>query len=160
MEIVMATLTKLDRKILTQLFEDGRVPASEIAERLGEASSTIRSRIRRLEELGVIQGYQAVIDRKKSAFDIKAIIQVEQDTNKSNDGFISGLRQVDRVVNVVQPIGQIDALVSVWARNVEDLGQTIARINALPGVIRTVTAVVLHEESHLPPITDTDEIVV
>ncbi|MEM7344983.1 MAG: Lrp/AsnC family transcriptional regulator [Chloroflexota bacterium] len=154
----MAQLTPLDQKILEILFEDGRTPASEIAEQLGEASSTIRNRIRRLEALGVIRGYQAVIDRTKLGFDIKAIIQVEQDTNKSNEEFMAGLRQVDPVVRVVQPIGQIDALVSVWAKNVEDLGKTIAKINALPGVIRTVTAVVLHEESYLPPISSVDEI--
>ena len=156
----MANLTTLDQRILEILFKDGRTPASEIADRLGEASSTIRSRIRRLENLGVITGYQAVIDRKKLGFDIKAIIQVEQDTNKSNDDLMIGLSQVETVVNVVQPIGQIDALVSVWAKNVEDLGQTIAKINALPGVVRTITAVVLHEANYLPPMNGVDKIVV
>ncbi len=156
----MANLTELDQKILAILYEDGRTPASEIAEALGEASSTIRNRIRRLEELEVISGYRAVIDRKKLGFDIKAIIQVEQNTNESSEAFAVALGEIETVVNVVQPIGEIDALVSVWAKNVEDLGRTIAKVNALPGVVRTVTAVVLHEANYLPPINGVDEIIV
>jgi hypothetical protein len=48
-----------------------------------------------------------------------------------------------RLRKLPKPFGQIDALVSVRARSVEELGATIAKINPLPDVVRTVMAVVL-----------------
>ena len=56
------------------------------------------------------------------------------------------------MVNAIIPLGHLDGLITVWARNVEDLGEIIAYINTLPGVVRTETLVVLTDEEYPPPL--------
>ena len=46
---------ELDMKIIALLQEDGRVPTQDIAKRFNSTSSTIRKRIRRLEETGTMR---------------------------------------------------------------------------------------------------------
>lgn len=55
-------LDELDRKILEVLRKDGRASYREIARRAGSTTPTVSARIRNLENLGVIQGYRAVIE--------------------------------------------------------------------------------------------------
>ena len=52
----------VDRAILTVLEKDGRINNSDLAEQVGLSPSPCLRRVRRLEETGVIRGYQALID--------------------------------------------------------------------------------------------------
>ena len=58
----MPPLDDLDLAILTALEENARIPISELARRLGAPGSTLRDRIRGLEQEGVILGYTALVD--------------------------------------------------------------------------------------------------
>jgi DNA-binding Lrp family transcriptional regulator len=69
----------LDLAILAALEGNARIAVSELARRLETPSSTIRDRIRGLEESGVILGYTALVDPAKLGLGIKAIIQVTRD---------------------------------------------------------------------------------
>ena len=64
--------------ILAELEQDARIPISELARRLDSPNSTIRDRIRALEENGVILGYTAIIDPEKLGLGVKAIIQASR----------------------------------------------------------------------------------
>ncbi|MFK0246388.1 Lrp/AsnC family transcriptional regulator [Amycolatopsis azurea] len=52
----------VDRAIVAVLEQDGRISNAELADRVGLSPSPCLRRVRRLEETGVIRGYQAVID--------------------------------------------------------------------------------------------------
>ena len=52
----------VDRAILAVLEKDGRINNSDLAEQVGLSPSPCLRRVRRLEETGVIRGYQALID--------------------------------------------------------------------------------------------------
>ncbi len=56
-------LDQTDAEILRLLVEDGRRPYSEIAEKVGMSSPSIISRVERLQEMGVLEGFEARIDR-------------------------------------------------------------------------------------------------
>ena len=56
------TLDEIDSKILRILLEDARAPISKIAEELGLSRPTVRKRLRRLIESGIIKGFSVVID--------------------------------------------------------------------------------------------------
>ena len=55
-------LDRIDRKILRELLADGRLPGTELAERVGLSPSPCAQRVRRLEEDGYISGYAAMLD--------------------------------------------------------------------------------------------------
>ena len=51
-----------DLKILRLLQEDAKIPAKEISRRIGSPITTVYSRIKKLEEAGVITGYRPILD--------------------------------------------------------------------------------------------------
>ena len=61
----MNTIDALYSKILKALQSNGRIKHTELARELGVPQSTLLERVRRLEEQGFIQGYQAAIDPDK-----------------------------------------------------------------------------------------------
>ncbi|GAB1383253.1 winged helix-turn-helix transcriptional regulator [Burkholderiales bacterium] len=58
----MLKLDRIDRKILDELQRDGRLPITELAQRVGLSTSPCSERVRRLEREKVILGYHARVD--------------------------------------------------------------------------------------------------
>lgn len=71
-----AELDTIDRRILVILQENGRLSNQEIAERVNLSPSPCLRRIRRLEEIGVIRGYVALLDAKRLGLGLLAYINV------------------------------------------------------------------------------------
>ena len=69
-------LDSIDRKILNELQQSGRKSASHIAEKIKVSVPTITERIKKLQETGVIVGFQAVLDPTKMGLDVAAIITI------------------------------------------------------------------------------------
>jgi Lrp/AsnC family leucine-responsive transcriptional regulator len=69
-------LDAIDRRILGILQENGRLSNQEIAERVNLSPSPCLRRIRRLEEIGVIRGYVALLDAQKLGLDLLAYVNV------------------------------------------------------------------------------------
>ena len=59
------SLDAIDKKILRLLQEDAKMTASHMSEKIGSPITTIYSRIKRLEDSGVIKGYKPVLDYEK-----------------------------------------------------------------------------------------------
>ena len=58
-------LSLTDIKILTALQQDGRITNQTLADQIGMSASPCWRRVRQLEEHRYIQGYRAVLDRRK-----------------------------------------------------------------------------------------------
>jgi DNA-binding Lrp family transcriptional regulator len=146
----MPLLDELDLAILAALEENARIPVSELARQLDAPGSTIRDRIRGLEEEGVILGYTTRINAAKLGLGIKAILQVARDERFSLEDFHREPSELPAVTQVQLVTGETDELITVYAMDVEHLKEIIYNvIGALPGVTRSNTSIVL-EETHLP----------
>ena len=146
----MLQLDDLDLAILAALEENARISVSELARRLSAPGSTIRDRIRGLEEEGVILGYTARIDAAKLGLGIKAILQVARDERFSLEDFYHELAELPAATRVQLVTGETDELITVYAADVAHLKEIIYDVvGALPGVRRSNTAIVL-EETRLP----------
>ncbi|WP_336211523.1 Lrp/AsnC family transcriptional regulator [Nonomuraea sp. LPB2021202275-12-8] len=55
-------MDRIDRRILHELQQDGRLSNTELADRVGLTPSPCLRRVRQLEETGVIRGYRALLD--------------------------------------------------------------------------------------------------
>lgn len=69
-------LDRIDRKILHDLQENGRMTNVELAERAGISAPPCLRRVRALEEAGVIKGYHADIDSNSLGFGVTVFAQV------------------------------------------------------------------------------------
>jgi Lrp/AsnC family transcriptional regulator, leucine-responsive regulatory protein len=72
-------LDRTDRKILEALQEDARLSSAELAERVALTTSPCWRRVKRLEEEGVITGYQAKVDPARLGYQVTAIVHVSLD---------------------------------------------------------------------------------
>ena len=70
-------LDRTDLKILDALQANGRLTNAELAERVGLSLSPCWRRLKRLEESGVITGYQALLDRKALGLGVTAFVRVD-----------------------------------------------------------------------------------
>jgi Lrp/AsnC family leucine-responsive transcriptional regulator len=57
-------LDKIDRRILYELRQDGRLTVTQLSEKVGLSSSPCWTRVKRLENLNIIEGYTAKINSK------------------------------------------------------------------------------------------------
>jgi len=96
----MPVLDDLDFTILAELEKDARIPVSELARKLDSPNSTIRDRIRALEEDGVILRYTTVIDPEKLGLGIKAIIQASRAQSVSLEDFFREAVKLPEVTGV------------------------------------------------------------
>jgi Lrp/AsnC family leucine-responsive transcriptional regulator len=70
-------LDEVDRKIISELIEDGRVSFAELGRRVNLSSPAVAERVSRLERSGVITGYRAEIDPRALGYQLTAIVRIK-----------------------------------------------------------------------------------
>jgi DNA-binding Lrp family transcriptional regulator len=74
--MIATRLDKTDWRLLNELQADGRITNVKLASRVGITAPPCLRRVRALEEAGVISGYRALVDEKKTGFDVSAFAMV------------------------------------------------------------------------------------
>ncbi|MEM6478069.1 MAG: Lrp/AsnC family transcriptional regulator [Pseudomonadota bacterium] len=69
-------LDDIDRTILAELQDDGRMTNVELAKRVGISAPPCLRRVRALEEAGLIRGYHADVDARSLGFEVKVFAHV------------------------------------------------------------------------------------
>ena len=64
----------VNHKILEALQRDARIPFTRLGKELGMSSPAISERVKKMEDLGVIQGYRAVVDTRRLGYQLRAMI--------------------------------------------------------------------------------------
>ena len=145
-------IDETDKDILNIIQHDGRVSNAEIARQVGLAPSAVLERVRKLEDRGVLRGYNACIDPKEVGFGLLAFVSVR--TNECGDGTDELLAKIPEVLEVHDVAGEDSYLLKVRASDPEDLSRLLKeKIKAIPTVVTTRTTVVLQtvkETSSLP----------
>ena len=77
-------LDSTDWRILDELQRDGRLSYNQLAKRVNLSSPAVAERVRRLEESGVIAGYQAQVDPAKAGFPLTAFVQMRCTPGRRN----------------------------------------------------------------------------
>lgn len=149
-------LDALDRAILGALLEDGRLSQVELSERVPLSPTAIARRIRALEEKGVIQGYQARIDRQALGLGMTVIVHIGL-TSQNEDllrDFEEAVTKAPSVVSCHLMSGEDDYLLCVMARDLSDYERIHKeQLSRLPGVARLKSSFVLRSvtDKPLPP---------
>ena len=140
----MHRLDQMDKQILAELEENARISIIELSRRLGYPGSTIRDRIRRMEVDGTILGYHTLLDHTKLGFNIKAILQITSINSDSLEKTISAVGSFPEVTNIQFVTGEVDELVTIYARDVNHLKDILySKFNKLEWQSRLNTIVLL-----------------
>lgn len=95
----------LDETILRMLQGNGKMTIEEIAEKLDRSPSTIRDRIRRMEEGRLILGYSIIVDQERLDIDAEALVLADIDP-QSEGKAISALMALEEVSEVMKATGE------------------------------------------------------
>ena len=127
----------VDRAILHALQDDARNASSgDIAERTGTSDSTVRKRIQRLEDDGIIKGYGARVDYQKSGHPLRMLLFCTASIPERGD-CVEEILDIDGVVSVqelvtgdrnllVTAVGESDEDITPVARELLEMGLTVA----------------------------------
>ena len=109
----MRELDRIDRQILDILQREGRIPITELAERVNLSASPCGDRVKRMEREGVIMGYYARVDPKAVQRELLVFLEINLSA-KSGDVFDKVRRELMQVPEVLEchlVSGEFDYLV-------------------------------------------------
>jgi len=111
----------IDRAIIDQLQQDGRLTNLELADRVGLSPSPCLRRVRQLEANGVIEGYTALVNRRAigRAYEPLVWVTLSEVTRDSMTAFERAIQEVDDVVEVMRMMGQPDYLLRIATTDAE-----------------------------------------
>jgi len=143
-------MDQLDRKIIAELQDDGRISVTELAERLPLSLSATSERLKRLIDSGVVTGFHARIDPTLAGRTIEALVDVRLGPGKySVDPSFDGLG-FDAVVDAVHLTGRFDVQLRVMAADVTELDGLLGRLKDDIGAEETNTRLVLRSLEGFP----------
>jgi DNA-binding Lrp family transcriptional regulator len=139
-------------RVLARLLVEGRISFRQMAQEFGTSTSTISSRVSRLEKSRVITGYNVAVDFESLGYDLTSVVEVTVSRGKlpSTEREIANLPGVCAVYDVT---GDYDAIVVAKFRSRKDLSSFAKGLLSMPFVERANTHVVLttvKEDFRLP----------
>ena len=136
-------LDETDIQILKALQKDGRESASHIAEKVNVSVPTVTERIRKLQESGVILGFQTAIDPSSIGLDVSAIITIISGSSQHYKEVTIAAEETPEVVQCFSTTGNGSHMLYVVTKNSNTLEELLRKIQSWPGVVRTETQIIL-----------------
>jgi len=130
----------IDQEILDILKEDGRASYTNVAEKVGVSEGTVRNRVERMIEEGVIEKFTVEINQSKK---VKAFVSVNVSTSRE---FNEILEEFPNEVEAYELAGDIDLIAEISRDTSEDINDAVDIIRGIEGVEDTRTYMVLSEK--------------
>jgi DNA-binding Lrp family transcriptional regulator len=134
-------MDELDREILDVLRRDARTPYTEIAERVGTSEGTVRNRVERMNDDGVIERF-TVATRTGN---IKAMIELGVDIAVDTTEVAARMAEWDEVDFVWQVSGEEDIVLVVDAADTSGVNELITQAREMDEIVSTKTRLILDE---------------
>jgi Lrp/AsnC family leucine-responsive transcriptional regulator len=136
-------LDQTDIQILKTLQKDARESASHIAEKVNVSVPTVTERIRKLQENGVILGFQTAINPSSIGLDVSAIITIISGSSQYYREVTIAAEETPEVVQCFSTTGNGSHMLYVVTKNSNTLEELLRKIQSWPGVARTETQIIL-----------------
>ncbi|WP_424933691.1 Lrp/AsnC family transcriptional regulator [Amaricoccus macauensis] len=133
----MEHLDRVNAEILTLLQSDGRLSNAKLAEKLSLSETPCWRRLKRLEEEGFIEGYQANLNRRKLGLGVLAFVQLScsEHDPESTRAFQRAVQDCPNILSCHNTTGSDDFLIVAVARDLDDYSTFVENVlRRLPGV--------------------------
>ncbi|MFY0714589.1 Lrp/AsnC family transcriptional regulator [Seonamhaeicola sp. NFXS20] len=111
---------ELNKKILKCLQKNARLSNAEIGRQVGISSPAVSERIKKMEDLGIIEGYKALVSPFEIGYQFKAIITLRAFMGKLKP-FLEKVKTFDEVVNCYRITGDENIVMEVVLKNQKHL---------------------------------------
>lgn len=149
-------LDQIDRKLLTTLQEDGRLPITDLAQKVGLTTSPCLRRLKILEKAGIIRGYAAQVDQEKVGLPVSVFISIklERQREEALERFERAIRDCPEVVECYLMTGTRDYLLRVVAQDLSAyerfLKDTLTRIDGVSSIESSFALAQVKHSAALP----------
>lgn len=143
------SLDVLDMKIIQCLTDDARTTYRSMAEEAGVSEATIKNRIDRLIEEGVIKKFTVMLDYHKLGRAIKSFIGLKVQPAKLHD-IVDHMKGHPDLMVLYRTSGDVDLLFEVIFEKMEDLNAFLEKELALDGILGTVVTIVIGPYKRCP----------
>ena len=133
----------VDRRLVAELRLNGRATYAELARLVGLSGPAVHERINKLESSGVIQGYHAAVAPVALGKTMSALIGVFISDTGDTEAIAADIAAVPAVEDCWFVAGEETFVVKGSVPDVGGLEAAIRALNAIPGIARTRTTVVL-----------------
>jgi Transcriptional regulators len=134
-------IDNLDKRILDLLKQDSRCPFVDIADKLKVSEGTVRSRVHRMTDEGIIRGFTI----KTSSRNVKALVEIQLGVNTESDEIAKELSKVSGITDVYEVTGDQDMIAIVDVDSSNKLNEIIEHIRKNESILSTRTRLILKE---------------
>ncbi len=147
------SLDAIDRRLLAELQDEGRVTNVELATRVGLTAPPCLRRVRTLEESGVIKGYHADIDAAKLGFAITvfAMVSLKSQAEDALRQFEDHMRGLPEVRECHMLNGEIDFILKIVSKDLQSFQEFLtSKLTPAPNVASVKTSLTIRTAKQLP----------
>ncbi|MBN2699285.1 MAG: Lrp/AsnC ligand binding domain-containing protein [Bacteroidales bacterium] len=139
-------IDSLDRKILSLITANARIPYLEVARECNVSGAAIHQRIQRLARLGIITGSEFILNPKKIGFHTCAYVGIFLDSASLYPKVVKKLEEIKEITQCHYITGNYSIFIKIYTRDNEDLKHLLVdKVQAIPGISRTETFISLEE---------------
>jgi Lrp/AsnC family transcriptional regulator for asnA, asnC and gidA len=141
-------IDSLDRKILSFLTKNARMPFVEVARECGVSGAAIHQRVNQMIAAGVIKGSQFILSHHEMGYHTCAFIGIQLNllTRKSHIDAFSKIMNIPEIVECHHISGKYSLMAKIYTKNNEGLKNIIVeKIQSIPEVVSTETFISLQE---------------
>lgn len=149
----MANLDPIDRRLLAELQDDGRMTNVELAQRVGLTAPPCLRRVRGLEESGVIKGYHAELDASKLGFAISvfALVSLKSQAETALCQFEDHVRTLPEVRECHMLNGEVDFILKIVSKDLQSFQEFLtSKLTPAPNVASVKTSLTIRTAKQLP----------
>ncbi|MBL3656047.1 Lrp/AsnC ligand binding domain-containing protein [Fulvivirga sediminis] len=139
-------IDNVDLKILEILLKNAKKPYTEVAKQVFVSGGTVHVRMKKLEDMGVVEGTTLKIDYTKLGYDITAFIGIFLSKSELYDQVIAALKQIPEIINVHYTTGNYSMFAKIYCKDTQHLKDVLHdKIQRVEGIVRTDTMISLEE---------------
>ena len=140
------SIDKLDLQIIQAMMQDAEISYADLGKQLFVSGGTIHVRIKKLEELGIVQGKRLAVDLKVLGYDIIAFIGIYLEKSSLYDTVALALKNIPQVVRVNYTTGNYSMFVEIVCKDIQQLRFVLHdELQKIKGIERTETLISLEE---------------
>ena len=125
----------IDLKILSELSNNSSISVPLLSKKINVNSSVVYSRIKRLVKRKLIERFTIEINNKELGYAVKSLTGINMDSKK-RDNIIEELFKINEVREISEVTGRFDILVTMYARNLENMHQLVSeQIGKIQGIV-------------------------
>ncbi|MFM6954658.1 MAG: Lrp/AsnC ligand binding domain-containing protein [Sphingobacteriaceae bacterium] len=139
-------IDNLDKEILSILMTDATIPYTEIAKRLIISGGTVHVRMKKMQDIGIIDGSQVNVNAQKIGYDICAFLGIYLQKGSKYNEAVERLKEVKEIVELHYCTGAYSMFAKIICKDTNHLRRVLNDgIQAAPGIQRTETFISLEE---------------